>query len=442
MLLVTALALVFQDSAAQQSLKKIGQALSNAKTVTIKFTMEAVGKAGTLDIKNTLSGTMLLKGGNKVLLSAKGTVAGLEDLTKLVSDGTTLKCWRDGREVIELKVEESLGRRTAIGFARGGMGLIAEVLPLGKDPLRQDDLDGLYRIWDLKSGADEGVAKTLTYALKTHNENELSNQVRLWYDPTTYQVLKRSIAQKGKYAGGIITETYEVTLDIEIPDDKFQVAPFNPAQPGQPTVKSPRSPRTPSTVIVDPWSGKKPGTWYRIKSTGSGEETLTDWGLKGQEGSFTLLRTQHSKMGQLGAVEEPRIEAITVKIAGQSTLKIQGRDYVCDIQEHPTGEKNWVVKEGRHVGAILKGESAQGVLVANKVWEHTLKIKGQEFECLVVEADFKGKEKTFAVKTWFYSGVPMGMMKIERDGELSEVIDFGQDWSKRPPFPTGTEIPK
>jgi len=61
----------------------------------------------------------------------------------------------------------------------------------------------------------------LTYAL-AHEEDPLG-EVELWYDPSTYKVLKRAIHNPQKYGGGVLEETYACTYDVEIQASAFDL---------------------------------------------------------------------------------------------------------------------------------------------------------------------------------------------------------------------------
>jgi len=221
----------------------------------------------------------------------------------------------------------------------------------------------------------------------------------------------------------------------------LRAAPYDPAKARiRKGGVSPTRTASPATRIIDPWEGQKKGSWYRIQTTTPDGDGFTDTGFKGHEGSSNLLVTQHFLKGGAGSEEDLRVEVAPVKISGEATLQVQGRGYLCEIREPAPGEKTWAIKEGRHAGATLRSESSRGVQMAHKLWEHTLKIKGREFDCLVVEAELKSGETAEGIKTWFTSAVPTGAVRVEREGTSTNLVDFGPDWTRRPP-PPGVSAP-
>jgi hypothetical protein len=105
-----------------------------------------------------------------------------------------------------------------------------------------------------------------------------------------------------------------------------------------------------------------------------------------------------------------------------------------------TSDREWVVKEGKHAGVLLKAESLKRTLLVNKVWDNTIRVKGREFDCLVVEAELKLGNQTVAIKTWFCGGLPRPV-RIESEEMSSVLVDFGTVWSKRPTIP-GESVPE
>jgi hypothetical protein len=69
-----------------------------------------------------------------------------------------------------------------------------------------------------------------------------------------------------------------------------------------------------------------------------------------------------------------------------------------------------------------------------------LKVKDRAFPCTLMETELKDPKRS--VKTWFCPALPLGAVKTESEGTASALIDFGEDWGKRPPFPEAPVIAK
>jgi hypothetical protein len=233
---------------------------------------------------------------------------------------------------------------------------------------------------------------------------------------------------------------------------------FKPAPPpgpgGLPVSPPPPEPlRTVGMVsrsikkTIDPWEHQEPGGWYRMKVTAQEKERYIDLGLKSRGEAQSTLLSQEWTGERLEPVKEIPSKPANIKVIGEETLQVQSRSFRCEVRcsldevgNVKTDDREWVIKDGRYAGARLKKESPKLTVVAGKVWDHTLKVKGREFDCLVVEVQWKSGDQTREVKTWHCSDLP-NPLRIETDETSTIIVDFGSDWSKRPPFPGGGSSP-
>ena len=189
-------------------------------------------------------------------------------------------------------------------------------------------------------------------------------------------------------------------------------------------------PKAIPTRILNPWADERPGTWYRLRTTAGGKTTYTDIGLKEKSGSSYTLAVQ--KSGGSPAAEE-KTDAPTVYLRGEQTLTIDGQSYLCEAQsasEDAAAPKTLMLVSSKYPGAVFKSEGPGGTFSANKAWEYTTTVKGRSFDCLVVEGLLDNKP----VKT-YYAAVPIQVIRREKAGESTVLVDFGEDWAKRPAFP-------
>jgi hypothetical protein len=198
-------------------------------------------------------------------------------------------------------------------------------------------------------------------------------------------------------------------------------------------------PEPPPPMRIDcPWLRETAGIWYRIRTTIGEQETYLDCGLKAKEASRYILVQQISRQGQPQALQEVTLDVIPYIFRGEETLSIEGRPYLCEIREwslESGAVRQWVLIEGRHYGAILKTVSPGGAVIPRRLWEHTIKVKARKFDCLVVEGDAEVGGKHIPTKSWYCPSFPMGALRVETSDRSITLLDTGDDWSKRPPFP-------
>ena len=218
---IIALAIFFQEKAADEVFKKIESALDGAKAVRVKFKCEGFGKRGDNETKIVSSGLLLLKEGNRCRLDTKALVNSDDEVTvSIVSDGLKTRFEGAGKS-------KEIPRKTRNRFywnelLRPGM-LGASMLRSHAKPDKIEDQ--IYLVSNFGDGDAEKGARTLTYDLRLAG-NKGAGKVKLWYDPKGYKLLRRTLQfENGEDNVKVeISETYEeYALDIEIPDDRFSL---------------------------------------------------------------------------------------------------------------------------------------------------------------------------------------------------------------------------
>ena len=192
------------------------------------------------------------------------------------------------------------------------------------------------------------------------------------------------------------------------------------------------------TRTLNPWAAQEQGAWYRIRLARGGTVQYTDIGLKEKGMDYYVLTTQTSTGGQASAVNESKNAVTSVVLRGEESFKFEDQSYLCEIQAagpEDGDSRTWSLLSGKNAGAVLKLASSQLTMTARRVWEHTLRVKNRSFDCLVVEAQLDSGGTSRTIKSWYCAAVPMGLIQQEREGESMALIDFGDNWSKRPAFP-------
>ncbi|MBV8880427.1 MAG: hypothetical protein JO332_10715 [Planctomycetaceae bacterium] len=194
-------------------------------------------------------------------------------------------------------------------------------------------------------------------------------------------------------------------------------------------LRSRPAPKAVPVRVLNPWSEERPGSWYRLRTTAGGKTTYTDIGLKEKTSGSYVLATASSD-GQTG---EKKVDAPTVFLRGEQTFTFEGREFLCETQTasmEKDAAKTAVLISSKYPGAVFKSDAADAPFTATKVWEYTSRVKNRSFDCLVVE----GLLAKQPVKT-YYAALPIHMIRQEKAGESTVLVDFGDDWAKRPAFP-------
>jgi hypothetical protein len=192
-------------------------------------------------------------------------------------------------------------------------------------------------------------------------------------------------------------------------------------------------------VLADPWKDLKVGMWFRIKSVAGRDETYSDYGLRERGAGFTVLGVQVCVGGRSEWEKWERTETRTVQLVGQEMLDLGGTLTDCDVYQLASRagqEKIWVLLDGPHAGAPVKSESSAGSFIARKIDAEKLSVGSKSFECARMTGDeTAGGKKGEAVRSWS-AAYPLGFVRAEGPTLRSEAAHAGDDWNKRPPFPS------
>lgn len=211
---------------AEQTFKRIEDAVRGAKATRVQYSWVGVSPSD-LSGKVEATGTVLIKEGNRTSLTATIVERERTSELKVVSDGATVKTRLGPKRVLECVVPRNLEEGLKLALHRlGAMQavLIAhkvcmldeeeqeEALKLGKKP----------PVSDFRDGPDDGESRTLLYKILPEG-SENSAEVKLWYAPKTYRLVKRTITIK-KPSESVFTEVYnEWTLDGELENEEFKL---------------------------------------------------------------------------------------------------------------------------------------------------------------------------------------------------------------------------
>ncbi len=176
----------------------------------------------------------------------------------------------------------------------------------------------------------------------------------------------------------------------------------------------------------DPWADDKPGGWYRLKTTTPDGSSYTDVGLKERTASRLVL------VSQTGArpVEERTVALVENVPVARERQELQGVAWELAVLR-PSGGVH--VAQGPHAGVLFVTQWNGTTLVPLKFGQETIAVRDRKFDCLVLESTLAGSGK--AVRLWLSAAFPAGPVR-EEGPDLSRVlVEYGDDWGKRPPFP-------
>ena len=195
------------------TLKRIEESLVKAKTASLKFRVwaERGGKPEKLD----MPGTLLLKEGNRASLTLSPS---------------SLRRLCDGRKLLSPRLEQDAPTnfRTGLALVISRVGMLPTIyyafglLDSGGLDEAFQEMVRTSKVEAVQFGEGDGDAGTLHYRvsfLDSFRNSTEEASVRLWYEPRSLKVLKRSIEVRG----GTFWEAYsEWLLDGEIPDEAFK----------------------------------------------------------------------------------------------------------------------------------------------------------------------------------------------------------------------------
>jgi tetratricopeptide (TPR) repeat protein len=207
---------------AEDIFDRIEDRVHRAKTVRVHFSYEA-RKLKEQEPMIEAGGTILVKQGNKVAATERFQLEGKVVQKKQISDGSINAFWVGERRE-DKKTLKNEGRKVLNGILRAGYVqaqlIQVNLIPIdpGGDP---GDMDPkwLIPLADFSFGEEESGARTILYRMK----DDPNVRLKVLYDPQTLTLLRHTIEFGGADAGTSVERYTEFALDIDIPDETFQI---------------------------------------------------------------------------------------------------------------------------------------------------------------------------------------------------------------------------
>lgn len=221
-----AVMLLLQAESAEETFKKIGEAILQAKSVRVEFQWEGAARAEAGG-KVEATGTVLLKERNRANLLGTITEKGQPSELRIVSDGTTVKTKLGARRMLECPTPKNL--ESGLKMALHRLGAMQAVLIAHKvcmlDVADQEealDMGKKPRLSDYKYGPDDGDFRTITYKIAPDGPDTVA-EIKIWYSPDTHLLEKRTITLK-QPTESVFTETYKNwMLDGRLENEEFNL---------------------------------------------------------------------------------------------------------------------------------------------------------------------------------------------------------------------------
>ncbi len=213
----------FMTYIVESHMQRIEEALASAKTIRVKFKGLDTGQDGSAGGGRDYRGTLRVSGpyrasliwdepGSKETPHHRSVSDGkktLYETDRILKTGDTSYCLRANLEY----AISTTGFSFADQVARS-MGVDSES--------KMADLRKVIRRSGLTVGRAQGAARSLAYFLTV--EGSPAVEVEVWYDPSSYKILKRVIKNPSATGGGRLEETYEeVSFDETFPPGTFSL---------------------------------------------------------------------------------------------------------------------------------------------------------------------------------------------------------------------------
>jgi len=244
--LLLALVLVLQETP-EEAFRKIEAVIEGAKTIRVKFSMDIKN-----DVIQPTRSTFVIEEGNRFTLESGFRSAVAKFRVAASSDGKVRRSTL-GEKAIEGEVNPRFFRGnlnmyvTRVGICVGaalehGMMEAAARNPQPGEPV-VIDLKQLFEVQEVRAAGDgKNGSKILSYELKSAVQPMPLSNLRIWYDPKTYKLIRRELRLEMRHLNldAILMEDYD---EIEIDDPREA-----PATPGV-KVKAPPPPPIPDSEL-------------------------------------------------------------------------------------------------------------------------------------------------------------------------------------------------
>ena len=215
-----------QCDLAGESFARIEKRLLSAKSLRIDFSDEFVVAGRAQSIRTDTSGSIIMKADNKLLIREDITLEGSKTSNLLVSDGSQMSGSYGGDSSKVQKVPLYINKFLATVLLRERLQTVSlNALLLFDNPDYGKEMSAKdYPLTFLHESTDE-TGSVITYTYKISTLSPHSVEARLWYDPKTLSLLKRTIKVRVGTEQSTHTEIFKkVSVNEELSDSLFTIA--------------------------------------------------------------------------------------------------------------------------------------------------------------------------------------------------------------------------
>lgn len=205
---------------AEQILGRIEKKINDAATIRADYAIEGIPFSKDARTLASASGTIEVKRGGKLRIEGE-TRLGKDSLkTGTLSDGKRYFGWVGDGAAVPEPTPKSMEASSRAWFST--LTLISVEL-LGT-PQRSQDPREIFKVLRVSIGEDDGSLKTLRAEYQSNTPDAPNPTLRIWYDPRTLLIVKRTMTSSKLDVPIEITETFkDIKLDVDLPDDLFEV---------------------------------------------------------------------------------------------------------------------------------------------------------------------------------------------------------------------------
>lgn len=192
-------------------------------------------------------------------------------------------------------------------------------------------------------------------------------------------------------------------------------------------------------LLADPWSELKVGAWFRVKTVAGKDESYIDLGLRERGAGFCMIVQQKCLGGRSEWETWDRTDLRQTQLLGQEMVDVGGTLVECDVYQllsKAGQEKVWTLLDGPQAGAPVRYESPSLRFQARTIEGETLTIGTKTFESAKMSGEETAAGKKAEVTRWWSASYPLGPIKSTSPATQTEAVKAGDDWTKRPPFPS------
>jgi hypothetical protein len=179
---------------------------------------------------------------------------------------------------------------------------------------------------------------------------------------------------------------------------------------------------------LNPWAGRAANSWVRWKKTAGKTVTYEDEVLQSIGDAGAIVAVTGFAGDAPFRLADREIAGGKGKVAREETVKIGDAEVTCVVVES-NGTAYWIPKAGRWADRLaVKGPNA----AVSAIGEEEIPVKGEPKKCARFERN--------GLAYWGLEDVPGFLVRVQGDGIVSEVVDWGA--GDRPEFPRPPKPPE